>query len=321
MNRKTTIYLAVALLLVVGWLLLRTRPEPVEKMAALFQLTPQRIHRVVISAPDDTLDIRRQDGTWRMVVPVQTAVDDGQLASFFQVVLSAEIYDTPVAESPESHPLYAVDEQTGTRLQMYGGADSLLADLWVGSRGNRFFSAIRHHDDNRVYRVSQDLTPLLTASSETWREHDVFVVDPDDIERIEVKYSRGHYSLTWEPPVWRYRSEGGTRADVPPFDVPRDNHAFLKLVNGLTQMTSLRFVDNAWSQWEQRFQHPALEVWIGMRGGEQHHMAFVPGDLSRSFLLQMDDRTDMLYFQSADLVERFTRSAEHFGAPKPVQHP
>ncbi|MCD4829069.1 MAG: DUF4340 domain-containing protein [Candidatus Cloacimonetes bacterium] len=312
MSRKTLVYLVIVLALAGGWLLLRTRSEPIEKRAPMLDIDASQVWRVHISSAEGEVDLLRHEDGWRLIHPIETPVDDERLNSFFQAVLTAEIYETPVAASPSSHPLYAVDAASGTRLRLFAAADTLLADVWLGSRGNRFFSAVRVEGHNEVYRVTEDLTGVVTSDSEKWREHDLLVLDPDDIARIEVRYRLGHYSLTWEPSVWVYRSEGGTRPDLPSFDVPRDNRTFFKLVNVLTQVRSLRFYDNAWEEWAPRFEEPVLQVWLTLKNDETHELVFARTDRESTFVMRLDGRTDMLYLQPDDFVKRFTLSAEHF---------
>ncbi|GEM_PF-3259147 len=311
MNRRTLIYAAIVLLLGVGWLLLRSRPQPIEKRAPLFTEQPDDLGRIEVSSAAGAVAIEHEGSTWKMVQPVVDDVDPAFIDRFFREVLGAQIYLTPVAVAEASHPLYGVTAETGTRLRLYGPSGALLDDLYVGTSQNRYFSAVRREGANEVYRATEDLTKPITVDNQPWRNHQVLKLSPEDIAVIGVRYDRGQYTLTWDGKQWTCRDESNN--GVAPFSVAKNNRALLKITSALTDMQTMLFEDNAWQQWAQQFANPALQVELTLQDGTRHTLALVPcDDDGRNFLVLMDDRRDRLTHETFDFVNRFTVSTEHF---------
>ena len=198
--------------------------------------------------------------------------------------------------------------EKGSVLELYGEGGNLLEAIVVGKSENPSYCNVRRMSDPTVYQFNENVTYRISPKLATWRKKEILEFVPETIERIDVKYSRNAYSITATDTAWVYHDSNND------FSVQPTNKQLLKIFNVLEKGRSGRFIDDDWETFEAFFNDPALDVTVTLKTGEttRFQIADAKDEDTTELVMKLNDDTSTLYHMTADFVERFTKSPEHF---------
>jgi hypothetical protein len=121
--------------------------------------------------------------------------------------LSSVSADRVVSKNRERYKDYAVDDEAGTRIELYGGKNKL-GDIVVGrfnfNQATRSgISYIKKYDEEEVYSVEGFLSMSLSQGFDNYRNKSVLTVNAADLTKISLEES-GQTSAVMKPDsIWK----------------------------------------------------------------------------------------------------------------------
>ncbi len=308
MDKKNIIYLVILIVLVAVFVLVKTTGKERETFIPIIGVDSTQIAKIRMYDQSDTLVLERHQGTWMIEQPMVFPAGQSKLHDLFDRVIGGTISSIPLAENESSHDAYNVTPEKGSVLELYGEGGNLLEAIVVGKSENPSYCNVRRMSDPTVYQFNENVTYRISPKLATWRKKEILEFVPETIERIDVKYSRNAYSITATDTAWVYHDSNND------FSVQPTNKQLLKIFNVLEKGRSGRFIDDDWETFEAFFNDPALDVTVTLKTGEttRFQIADAKDEDTTELVMKLNDDTSTLYHMTADFVERFTKSPEHF---------
>lgn len=183
-----------------------------DREQAFGELEADSIQEVAItSASGERSVVRKTDGTWNLVEPVQTRADETEMTSITSSLASLDIQ--------------RVVDENATELQQYGldparievafkTGDDTERRILLGERtptGGDIYA--RLPDTPRVFLVSSFLESTFNKDTFALRDKDVIDVDREKVERVEINAGERSVTLAKSGTEWRIEKPIAARAD------------------------------------------------------------------------------------------------------------
>jgi hypothetical protein len=211
--------------------------------------------------------IERRDGTFRLVKPLDFAVDDTTVNGIVGAL--TEVASEGVIESPQDPAVYGLGD--GADTVRFGTAEGEHA-IRLGAKtpvGSNTYAA--RDDDPTVYTIPTYRANALRRSLTDLREKRVLRFDRDSIDRIDLSWHGGGVTLEKGDQGWRVTA---------PLDDAADEDTVKGLLSDLTFLRAEGFRDDAPSDAAVGLDHPVFEAKLTGKGadGEKHVFDMLVGD-------------------------------------------
>ena len=212
---RSTLLLFLVLAGLLSYIYFADRDEsPAEERERAFaSVTAEDIEEIEIkSAEGETSRVRKTDGKWSIVEPVQAAADESELTS--------------VASSLSSLDIQRVVDENATDLKQYGleparievafrkKGDKELQRILLGEKtptGGDMYA--RLPDQKRVFLVSSFLDSTFNKNTFALREKSIMQLERDKVDRIEIAAGARSLTLAKSGTEWRLEAPITARAD------------------------------------------------------------------------------------------------------------
>jgi hypothetical protein len=212
---KSTIVLFLVLAGLLSYIYFADRNETPgeEREKAFTSVTAEDIEEIEIkSAEGETSRVRKADGRWSIVEPVQAAADENELSS--------------VASSLSSLDIQRVVDENAADLKQYGleparievafrkKGDQELRRILLGEKtptGGDMYA--RFPDQKRVFLVSSFLESTFNKNTFALREKSIIQIEREKVDRIEIAAGPRSLTLGKSGTEWRIESPIMARAD------------------------------------------------------------------------------------------------------------
>ena len=212
---KSTIVLFLVLAGLLSYIYFADRDETPgeEREKAFASVTAEDIEEIEIkSAEGETSRVRKADGKWSIVEPVQAAADENELTS--------------VASSLSSLDIQRVVDENAADLKQYGleparievafrqKGDKESRRILLGERtptGGDMYA--RFPDQKRVFLVSSFLDSTFNKNTFALREKSIIQIERDKVDRIEIAAGPRSLTLAKSGAEWRIEAPVMARAD------------------------------------------------------------------------------------------------------------
>ena len=132
MNKKNIIALAILSILLVIFFLTKGR-ENIEKRSGVFNFKHADVSRIQIIQPySDSLEVAQQNKVWTILHPRYVSAKESQIKRFFDEFLTLTVSHNSISDTPDRQAFYQVDEQSATRISVFGKKDKLLRTVYYG---------------------------------------------------------------------------------------------------------------------------------------------------------------------------------------------
>lgn len=203
MNDRTIKRLAIALAIaVVAWGVLaltrRAREDRIERLA-LPRVDTAAVDSIVVAGRTDTVVLARGGGGWTVN---GHRADTARVRELLAAVVDSGTTSELIAQTSGSHVRMGVDADSGRRVRVVDGANTLL-DLTAGKRTDDWRGVyVRRSADSAVYALrGNNLAESFTRALDDWRDRRIASVVPESVAVVELQ--RGARSVTLR------RGEGG----------------------------------------------------------------------------------------------------------------
>ena len=229
MNPRATIALLVVTLLVVGALFYLSQIVPASRDAAEMRryalvFEPEEVEEIDIVRGAETLSLRRDNGGWRLVAPVEDRASPEAVDRLLSTVRFLDVRDrrdnpdqAAVTEAGLTSPRLRLDLRGESPWRLDVGGNSALP--------GEVFARVGGKAD--ILRVPDTIVELATATVDSFRDPRLTPAVADDIEKFTVRRADGEMTLRRERGRWLIEKPVATAAD------PRAVRAFLEPLLGL----------------------------------------------------------------------------------------
>lgn len=229
MNPRATLALLVFTLLVVGGLVyLRLSVAPTReaaetrRYAAVFE--PGDIAAIDLVRGNETINLRRLNGGWRVTAPVDDRADPDRVDRLLLAVRLLDVRDRQAAADPDTMPESGLAAPR-VRLDLRGGSDVRLDLGGPTALPGEIFARVASQPF--VLRVPDSILELTEAPAESFRDPRLTELSADDIEKFTVQRADGELTVRLERGRWIIEKPVQAPAD------PRAVRDFLERLLGL----------------------------------------------------------------------------------------
>jgi len=201
MKKNNVILLAFLAILIVVFFLSKCK-DNIEKRQPLFSVKQADLQKFEIISNADTLIVAMVDNIWTVTHPRNTLAKDTQLQKFFDEFLPLTVSSLSVTDNPEKQTNYNVDEETATKVTLFGKNDRILTKVYIGnSTNNPQYSYIRKDGQNDIYQID-NIRALVATSINTWREDRIITLAPESLFSVTFARENDPFSLSMESGFW-----------------------------------------------------------------------------------------------------------------------
>lgn len=184
-----------------------------EREKAFASVTAEDIEEVEIkSAEGETTRVRKTDGMWSLVEPVQAAADENELTSIASSVASLDIQRV-VDENATDLAQYGL-EPARIEVAFRKKGDKEARRILLGEKtptGGDMYA--RLPDQKRVFLVSSFLDSTFNKNTFALRDKSIIRIERDKVDRIEIAAGARSSTLAKTGTEWRLESPVMARAD------------------------------------------------------------------------------------------------------------
>ena len=140
--------------------------------------------------PDREIELRRNDGVWRLARPVDAPADDASVKSLLSTLTEAEVQRT-LDEMPSDLAPFGLDKPTVTaKLTVKDGAPP--AAVAVGKNtaiGGKTY--VRKGEEPKLYLTTSSIGFALNKQVKDLRDKQLLAFKDDDVTRVEIRPQQG----------------------------------------------------------------------------------------------------------------------------------
>ena len=211
MKQKQLLYLGggFVLLLLVWLLLIRdTNPTTIGNLPEI-EVPADRIQRLTVEYPTDTVEVERQGTRWVMLRPVAAIADSNTVSRLLQQ-LEDLVLDAPVTGDVARHAYYGFDS---TASQIRALWDDQEFELTVSRQGPDYQSVyVRLGDDARIYSTRERIT--VQQTTDRWRDRRIMSLAGATVQSATVSRPEGTYQITRSESGWDLDAEAADSLSV-----------------------------------------------------------------------------------------------------------
>ena len=253
MNKKQTIYIGILVVLVILFLITKMGNN-VEKRINFFHADSARIMTIEISNIKDTLRLSKKNDEWMMVYPFEYPTNEYQIKNIFSKVLNVKTSNLPISESENSFNTYKVTNSQGTLIKFLDKNNNVLDEAIIGKSSSSKTTPARRPDDNKIYKLEDNINYIITPNSDNWREKTILEIEEYNISKISVLCDVNTYELTPSDSLWYYIDDKST------LSVEFNNKTLRGILSTLSKLTVNGFVDNKFEDYKEKLISPDLEI-------------------------------------------------------------
>lgn len=304
MNKKQKIYIGILVVLMIVFLITKMGNN-IEKRISFFQADSAKIVTIEISNIKDTLKLSKKNNEWMLVYPFEYPTNEYQIKNIFSKVLNVKTSNLPIAESENSFDTYKVTNSQGTLIKFLDENNNVLDEAIIGKSSSSKTTPARRPDDNKIYKLEDNLNYIITPNADNWREKTILKIEENNITKISILCDVNAYELTPSDSLWHYVDDRNT------LGVDFNNKALQDILSTLSKLTVNGFVDNKFEEYKEKLISPDLEIGIELFDGSTHYIR-VAIDNNSNYILQFDNNEIFLYSVYKDWVDKFTKEAMDF---------
>ncbi len=236
--RKEYIVIAVLIVALSLYLLMRSRDRTHYELPVLPTVSKDAIDRIVVTRPAGEITLEKRNGAWT-IIPEGYPADEKKVEAMEDALTGLDI-GAMVSESG-SYGRYDLDEDGKIVAEAFGGGESL-AKVDIGKTASTYrHTYIRLPGDDRIYQASGNLRRTFDLEKDRIRDRNVLDAERSSVTGLTVAGVDGRVSLTKiskpsAPPAAGQQEQQEMTEWITPDSVQADG----KIVDGiLRQLTSL----------------------------------------------------------------------------------
>jgi hypothetical protein len=318
--KKSHWIILIVLIVLIGVYFIAKSRQPIEKELRFFTSDSVDVAKLEFITVEDTIIVSKIKNEWRMTYPLQWEVNQTQIESFFSKVFAIKTSETPMSEDPMQQKMYKVDDANAIQVKVYNNKGKVIDHVFIGNGANSDLDYGRRNGEKSIYQFKDNITVFVKPDIYQWRSPNISNIKKDQIEKIDVTYTKNAYSLTvfGDSIVYADKNES--------FTIPAYNRAQYKVINALENLMTWQFLDKDTEQYAKKFISPACKVVVTLKDKKTKTFTLIQivetkkeawdesPQTSTKILMMIDDKITPLYEMTGDFINRFTRAPQHFKA-------
>ena len=239
---RRTLWLLLVLVLVIGLDVgvhasANLGEAPIPTWSGFMDATPDTL---VVTRSEVVVRFERADEDWQVVDPYRDAADTAALQALLEGVGRPDLLEARVDTDPEAHATYGLSGMDPIRVQVLG-ADTLLAELYIGRDGPGRTTFVRLPGEDDVYRSRLGGRGLADRPPGAWRDPSVLDREPDEVLGITITSAASQVALMRTSGL---DGDGGWAIQDRP-DLPLDEPSVEAVVDAFAGLTALEVLPSA----------------------------------------------------------------------------
>ncbi len=160
------------------------------KKEKLVAVDKDAVTGITLVYPDREIELHRDDGTWKLVRPVQAPAEEAAVKGLLGTITDAEVQRT-LDEAPADLAPFGLDKPTVTaRLTLKDGSQPPAVAVGKNTTiGGKTY--VRKGDDPKLYLTTSSIGFGLNKQVKDLREKQILTFRDDDVTRVEIKPQGG----------------------------------------------------------------------------------------------------------------------------------
>jgi len=300
MNKKSTLYIAVLVILIIAFLIINSN-DKTERRVRFFEVDSTRIAAIEISTMKDTLKLVKDGDVWMIDYPVNFPPADQKIADLLEKVIKVETSNIPVSESQNSHETYKVTDSLGTTIRIYNAEGDELIHALIGKSSNYNYSHGRNNTETEVYQLYQNISSVLNPMLNSWRKKEILEL-AEDPAQISVGFGERFFTITSTDSLWQYQEGDST------FFINEGNKAFTTMLTNIRTFKTSSFIDDDYETYAESYLDPQMVIQVKLYSGEDIFFKFIKQDEEgKKYIIQKNDETENLYVVYDNIIRYFQK--------------
>lgn len=195
MKKKEYIALAVIIVLLGSYLLLRSSDRTQYELPTIEDITPEDITRIDITASGEGVELSRSDDEWR-IGENEYPADESKVKEILSVLKNLKL--TALVSETGVYSPYDLTEDKKIEVRAWTG-DRLVRNLAIGKTADTYqHTFVQLGDDPNVYHASGNFRQTFDKSVEDLRDKTALSFSTDDITGIDIVSAGKRLSLSLE---------------------------------------------------------------------------------------------------------------------------
>ena len=168
------------------WLYELPKAQREGKKEKLVAVDKDAVTGITLVYPDREIELHREDGTWRLVRPVQAPADDATVKAVVGTIADAEVQRT-LDQAPADLAPFGLDKPTVTaRLTLKDGSQP--PPVVVGKNtaiGGKTY--VRKGDEPKLFLTTSTIGFNLNKQVKDLRDKQILSFKDEDVTRVEIR--------------------------------------------------------------------------------------------------------------------------------------
>lgn len=301
MDKTNKILLAVLAVLVLAYIL-KPSKAAIETRFKFFAADSASVNYIEVSANTGSVKLQNTNSGWKLTEPISFSANQSKIKTILSEVLKLKTSSTPIAEGKKALEKYKLTDSLAVFVRLLDESHNALDEVYINRSNNYSFCYVRKKDDDKIYRLSNNIFFKFGTDAKPWRNRNVFEIDQSMIAKIKVKSENKDYSLISAGKNWRYKSK------VDEFDVSPINAQLSQNMRSLTKIVARQFIDEGNEEYKnviKTFDKPILKLEIVLKSGAKQYLTIAWQDKTK-FYLKLNNDSKHIYQIDDKFVDRFT---------------
>jgi len=181
--KKELILIALAIVLLIGYLSVRETDRNEYRLPDIAKITVSDITRIEIARPEGTVVLEKKDSSWQ-IQPQAYLADSGKVNTILSDLEKLSL--TAMVSESKSYTRYDLDPDKAIRIKAWAGQE-LKRDLQIGKPAATFqHTFVRMGDGAEVYHAWQNLRTAFDQTADKLRDKTVLAFSMDEVQEVAI---------------------------------------------------------------------------------------------------------------------------------------
>jgi len=182
-KKKEYLFIALAIVLLVGYLLVRETDRTEYQLPAIAKVTASDITRIEIARQEGSVVLEKKDEKWR-IQPNAYLADSGKVNAMLDDLEKLSL--TAMVSESRSWSRYDLEPDKAIHVKAWAG-EELKRDIQIGKPAPTFqHTFIRVGDAPEVYHARQNLKTAFDQTADKLRDKTVLAFNPEEVNEIGI---------------------------------------------------------------------------------------------------------------------------------------
>lgn len=215
------------------------------KKEKLVAVDKDAVTGITLTYPDREIELHKDDGTWRLVRPVQATADDATVKALLGTITDAEVQRT-LDQAPTDLAPFGLDKPTVVaKLTVKDGSQPPTVAVGKNTAiGGKTY--VRKGDEPKLYLTTSSIGFGLNKQVKDLRDKQILTFKDDDVTRVDIREQAGQtVALVRAAKDAKDAAATSSGWTVSPGDHPADSTEVRSYLSSLRSTRAIDFPDDA----------------------------------------------------------------------------